>query len=78
MFESAKLIVGLLPILIDLIKTVEAAIPESGAGAAKLAAVRDLLAALAPNLETGWPAIEAVIGVLVKLFNATGIFKRDP
>lgn len=77
MLETAKLIVGLLPLLIELVKAIEAAIPEQGAGSAKLAAVRDMLIALVPAVEAAWPAVEAVVAALVKLFNATGIFKRD-
>lgn len=77
MLETAKLIVGLLPLLIELVKAIEAAIPQQGAGAAKLTAVRDMLTALVPAVDTMWPAVETIVAALVKLFNATGVFKRD-
>lgn len=75
MLETAKLIVGVLPLLIELIKAVETAIPDQGTGAAKLAAVRDMLNALVPAVDTVWPAVETIVAALVKLFNATGAFK---
>ena len=77
MLETARLIIGLLPILIDLIKTIEIAIPEKGEGTAKLAAVREMLIALVPALQTAWPTVELVVNALVKLFNAVGTFQHE-
>ncbi len=77
MLETARLIVGLLPILMDMIKTIEIAIPEKGEGTAKLAAVREMLIALVPAVQAAWPAVELVINALVKLFNAVGTFQHE-
>lgn len=73
----------MLPLIIDAIKTIEAAIPGEGKGEAKLAAVRGILES-AYNISNDtlgkfddlWPAIASVIGILVQAFNKTGTFKK--
>lgn len=77
-----KLILSILPLLIDAIKLIEQAIPETGKGEAKLAAVRSIVESSydaadesLPVFEALWPALQKTIGGLVGAFNATGIFK---
>ena len=74
MLENFKLVLNLLPLLVQLIKAAEQAIPEPGQGAAKLALVREILETLDAGLLGAWPLIEKIIKALVKAFNATGMF----
>lgn len=81
--QIIKLVLTLLPLLIDAIKAVEAVFPESGKGAVKLALVRDAVeAAYGPTLsavatfEEAWPALEKTITSIVATFNATGLFDK--
>lgn len=68
-------ILQLLPALITAIRAIEDAIPGQGQGEAKLAAVRTILEAVDSSVAKLWPQIQAVIGVLVGLFNSTKVFK---
>lgn len=77
--ETARLIISLLPLLIQVIKAVEEAIPGQGKGEAKLAAVRSMLEAASEaagntvdEFERLWPAIQRTIGALVDAFNKAG------
>lgn len=71
------LIVQLIPALISLIKAIEEALPAAGLGAEKLAAVRKIIEAAFEGAKEAWPIIEKVIGILVSLFNSTGVFKKS-
>ena len=70
------IILQLIPALIAAIKAIEEAIPGSGQGEQKLAAVRGILEAVDASATKLWPQISSVIGVLVGLFNSTGVFKK--
>lgn len=74
----------LVPIIIGAIRAIEAAIPESGQGAAKLAALRlaiqagyDSVQDVLGAFDDVWPRIEALVRALVDRFNATGLFARN-
>jgi len=67
-------IVALIPALIALIKEIEKVIPTSGAGSAKLEAVKKILEAAYDGISGIWPVIEKVVAALVGLFNSTGVF----
>ena len=66
----------LLPAIIVAMKAIEDAIPGSGKGEEKLAALRQMLEAIDGGIAKLWPQIQPVIGVLVNLFNSTGAFKK--
>jgi hypothetical protein len=73
-----KLLVQLLPVIIEAVRAIEAALPASGQGAAKLAILRETLGGafeLASDLgiqfERAWPAIERTVGAVVALMNKT-------
>ena len=70
------IILQLIPALITALKAIEEAIPGSGQGEQKLAAVRSILEAVDGSITSLWPQISSVISVLVTLFNNTGIFKK--
>lgn len=73
----------LVPILIGAIRAIEAAIPENGQGAAKLAALRlaiqagyDSVQDVLGAFDDVWPRIEALVRSLVEKFNASGLFSK--
>ena len=70
------IILQLIPALITALKAIEEAIPGSGQGEQKLAAVRSILEAVDGTVANLWPQISSVVSVLVTLFNNTGIFKK--
>ena len=79
----AKALMALLPIMIELVKVVEAQFPQAGQGAAKLAMVRQMLeAAVTAGSDIGvsfddiWPKLQGVVGSIVAVFNTTGAFKK--
>lgn len=81
--EIVKLIISMLPILIEAIKTVEAAIPGSSNGEAKLQTVRTVLESsynvsndMSDKFESAWPTFKSVIDSLVSTFNKVGVFKK--
>jgi len=76
-----KLIIQLLPLVLDTVKAAEAAIPQSGAGAAKLLFVKELLTStveISTDIDKAAysSAIEKVISLAVALFNKTGVFAK--
>lgn len=78
-----KLILTLLPVVVDAVKVLEAAFPQGGQGAAKLAALREIIAGafsaaqdIGVTFEEIWPALERTVSALVGLFNKTGAFKQ--
>lgn len=77
--EKARFILSLLPVIIGAIQALEEAIPGSGKGEEKLAAVRAALESVYStggdvfdSFEEAWPIIESTIGSLVSLFNKVG------
>lgn len=74
MIEAFKFVISLLPALIEAIKAVEAALPEPGRGAAKLAIVREMILVVDESLESAWPLLEKFVNGLVRVFNSFGIF----
>lgn len=70
------LIIQMIPSIIDIIKKVEELYPESGAGAAKLQLVKEMLEAAYDNVTEAWPQIEKIVAVIVEFANRFGIFKK--
>jgi len=77
-----RTILALLPTIIEVIKAIEAAIPGTGQGKAKLEAVRQILEAssavageTANQFAALWPALQVSIGAIVALFNSSGVFR---
>ncbi|MCK9504703.1 MAG: hypothetical protein M0Q95_11040 [Porticoccaceae bacterium] len=81
-----KLIVSILPLLIDAIKLIESAMPGTGNGEAKLSAVRSVVESaykastdtfpVISDFETVWPVMEKSVSGLVSAFNRAGEFKK--
>lgn len=80
--QILKLVVQLLPLIIDAMKAVEAAIPQAGSGSAKLAFVKGMITDVAEiaddvDKKVFGAAIEKAIALAVSLFNTVGIFKKS-
>lgn len=73
--KNLLLIVQLLPTLIQLIKNVEAAVPESGQGHTKLQMVRDILELVDESIPAIWPMLEKIIATIVAGLNAANVFR---
>ena len=78
-----KTILTLLPLLIETVRVIEQALPQSGTGAQKLALIRDTIQSAytiatdtTVQFEAMWPAINTVVTAIVSLFNSTGVFKK--
>lgn len=81
-FQLARLALGLLPVIIEAVKAVEAAIPGQGRGEQKLALVRAALEAAfvraddaAGTFEQLWPLLERLVSQTVATFNEIGVFR---
>lgn len=74
---SVTTVLQLLPSIITAIKAIEEAIPGQGKGELKLAAIREILESASGQVSMIWPLIEKAIGVLVGLFNKTGVFTKS-
>lgn len=75
----------LIPIIIGAVRAIEAALPESGLGAAKLAAVRMAVEAAFDGVKDVlgafndvWPRIEGIVQRIVATLNSAGVFKKAP
>lgn len=76
-----KLIVQLLPLIIETVKTVEAAVPAAGMGSAKLEAAKGIIMSVTAIAEDVSDkdfesALDRAIAMVVALMNRTGIFKK--
>lgn len=81
--EILKLIISILPILIEAITIVENAMPGKSNGEAKLSTIKSIIETTYTSsndvtfkLEKLWPTIQNVIAGLVSAFNSAGIFKK--
>lgn len=66
----------LIGIIIAGVKAVEAAMPEAGKGPEKAQAIKAILAEATDNIDAMWPALSALVSLLVSIYNARGIFKK--
>jgi capsid protein len=78
-----KIVAQLLPAIIEAIGAIEAAIPQSGQGAQKLAMVREIVEAAFESVQDAsvtfaevWPAIQRLVAKLVTAFNGLGVFNK--
>ena len=79
--QVLKLVLQLLPLILEAIKTVEAASNVSGNGSAKLELVKGLLTSTVDigndvDKSQYGAAIEKAITLSVNFFNAVGVFKK--
>ena len=82
--QILKALAVLVPLLIDVIRAVEDAIPGQGKGEAKLAMVREMIEAIYAagsdmTVPFGkmWPVISNLINIIVAGFNKNGVFVKE-
>jgi hypothetical protein len=75
--ETLKLIIQLIPLLLELIKVIEAEVPENGKGSAKLEFIKEVLTNSYPKILEIWGLVEKLISASVTLFNTTNVFKKS-
>ena len=80
---TIKAVLSLLPLLVEAIKVLEAAFPQSGTGQAKLEVLKGTVQAAysasndaVGSFEQVWPVLQATVGGLVGVFNQSGLFKK--
>jgi len=78
-----KIVLSLLPSIIEAVKTIEAAFPATGQGEAKLQIIRSILetayekgADATVTFERIWPAIQSAVAAVVSMANSIGLFKK--
>lgn len=77
MLETAKLILTFIPLLIEILKAIEATNPKPGLGEAKQEAAISILNELVPAAKDVGDSVKRLIGILVRFFNATGLFEKS-
>ena len=75
--KTLLLVIQLIPVVINLIRAIEEAIPEAGFGAKKLKAVKEILQTSYDGITEIWPIVEKIIVIVVNMFNKTGKFSSS-
>jgi hypothetical protein len=73
MFETLKLTLYILPLIVELVQKLETAFPNSGLGKMKAALVIESVAAVAKDISP--ELVQKVIDVVVRVFKAFGAMK---
>jgi len=68
------MVLQMLPLLLEVIKSVEKFIPGSGNGKEKLIMVKDIITTTYTEAATLMPVIEKIVGIAVSTANKTGAF----
>lgn len=76
MFETIRLVLQILPLIISITKELEAAFPESGFGKLKMSLVIESIKATLGNSQEIVPLITKITDVVVTVFNTFGVFKK--
>jgi hypothetical protein len=81
--QIVRILLELLPLIIQTIRAVEEAIPGQGKGEAKLALVRTTLEAahavandMKLPFESLWPQVNSIVNRTVSVFNSIGEFNK--
>lgn len=69
-------VLSLIPTILDIIKAVEAQIPETGKGKEKLEFVKNVLTTVYPQVVEIWGMVEKIVTASVNLYNATRSFQK--
>ena len=67
----------IIPVLFEIIKAIEAALPEGGKGKEKLQLVRAFVENIFGDVAEVWPNLEKIITTIVTFLNTTGVFKKS-
>jgi hypothetical protein len=76
MIETIRLILALLPSIIEVVKELEKQFPETGLGKMKFELVRDVLQGAYEVSNEYLPIVEKMINIVVDVFNKFGVFKK--
>lgn len=78
-----KLVLSLIPSILDIMSKLETLLPESGQGAAKLDVIKTAIQSTytvadksMPAFEDLWVTVSKVVSGIVAIFNGAGIFKK--
>lgn len=66
----------MIPVLFEIVRTIEKALPEGGKGKEKLQLVREMFENVFGDVQEMWPKIEKIIATIVNFLNLTGVFKK--
>lgn len=79
-----QIVLQLFPIIIDAVKSIEAAFPQAGQGAKKLAMVQGILEnaystanTFSVSFQQIWPSLQAAVSSVVAMQNALGAFQKS-
>ena len=75
--KNALIILQLIPALISIISSLEAAIPMSGQGKVKVDMVKNFINVSSDTLAEIWPAVEKIVEIFVTGMKAVGVFKNS-
>ena len=75
--KNALIILQLIPAIIAIINSLEAAIPMSGQGKVKLDMVKNFINVSSDTLAEIWPAVEKIVEIFVTGMKAVGVFKSS-
>lgn len=76
MLETIRLILTILPLIVNLAKELEAQFPESGLGKMKLSLILESVRAVIGDSESSLKVVQIVTDAVVKVFNSFGVFKK--
>jgi hypothetical protein len=75
-WETIKIILSILPAIIQVVKQLEGLFPESGQGQMKLQLVIKSLEQVTGFSTELAPIVEKIISAVVAVFNSFGVFKK--
>jgi hypothetical protein len=76
MFETIRLVLQLLPLIISVTKQLEEQFPDSGLGKLKMSLVIETIRASLSGSQELLPVITKVVDAVVLVFNNFGVFKK--
>lgn len=76
MFETIKIILNLLPLVIQIVQQLESLFPENGQGRLKLELIVKTIQNTYDVSDKTLPIIEKMVNVVVDVFNQFGVFKK--
>ncbi len=76
MFETIRLVLQILPLIISVTKQLEEQFPESGLGKMKMSLIIETIRATLNGSQELVPVIAKVIDVVVLVFNNFGVFNK--
>jgi hypothetical protein len=76
MLETIKLILTILPLIINLTKELETAFPESGLGKMKASLILESIKSVIGDSDSALRVVKQITDTVVSVFNTFGVFKK--